>query len=91
MNKSILILLTYFFLFNSIYFSQDYSGKLEGRLLDENGIPIKLAEIAISSQSMQGIRNTITNKQGYFFAFSIPVGNYSIHISHISKQNVTIW
>lgn len=89
MNKIACLFLFLFFLIFSSYWAQETNGSLEARILSSNGDSIPFASISISSTSMQGIRNTLSNKDGYIKFLGIPVGLYKIKISHISKQNLT--
>jgi Carboxypeptidase regulatory-like domain len=89
MNRTILLIIILILAIIKLSLAQKSTGDLEGRILDSEGAPIIHANIQLSSESMLGVRKTLTNKQGYFYAFGIPVGNYTIIISHISKQNVT--
>ncbi len=88
MNRTLnLTCLIIILIINSMW-AQETTGRIEGRILNTNGESIPLASVSMNSTSMQGIRNTVTNEKGYFYALGIPVGNYTINISHMSKQSV---
>jgi hypothetical protein len=71
-------------------FAQETSGNLEGRVSDTAGIPLSGVNISIQSESLQGIRGTITNDDGYFRIFSLPVGDYNVRISIVGYRDVVI-
>lgn len=89
MQRTILFILSFLFLFVTSLLSQETTGKLEGRILDSGRNPVVSANILINSNSMQGERGATTNEKGYFYAFNLPVGNYTVKISHIGKQTLT--
>lgn len=85
----------YFFLailitLTNYLFAQETSGNLEGRVTDTTGIPLSGVNISIQSESLQGIRGTITNDDGYFRIFSLPVGDYIVRISIVGYRDVVI-
>jgi hypothetical protein len=71
-------------------FSQDISGNLEGRVSDTTGIPLAGVNISLQSKSLQGMRGTITNDDGYFRILSLPVGDYNIRVSIVGYREVVI-
>jgi len=89
MQRIILFILSFLFLIVTSLLSQETTGKLEGRILDSSGNPIVLANVLINSESMQGERGTTTNDKGYFYALNLPVGIYTVKISHVGKQTLT--
>ena len=89
MQKTILFILLFLFLFVTSLLSQETTGKLEGRILDPGDDPIVLANVLIKSESMQGERGTTTNDKGYFYFLNLPVGEYTVKISHVGKQSLT--
>ena len=70
--------------------SQGTSGNLDGWLANENGEPLELANIFISSKSLLGIRGTSSNKDGYFIFASIPPGKYTVTISCVSYRKYLV-
>ena len=59
--KTFVLLCIYLFSFSGIGFAQETSGNLEGRVTDTTGIPLSGVNIAIQSESLQGIGGTLTN------------------------------
>ena len=71
-------------------FSQSTTGNIEGWILNTNNQPVLSANIIVTSSELQGSRGTPTDDKGYFRISVLPVGTYSIMISHISYQKVKI-
>lgn len=88
MQKQITQSLLIIFLIFNISLAQESTGSLEGRIFDSDQNPILNVNIKLSSQSMQGTRGTITNEQGYFYAYKIPSGSYDVRISYVGKQTI---
>ncbi len=87
--KSVSVLLFIFLGTNNLS-AQSTTANLEGWILDSNNNPVATANIIVSSSDLQGSRGISTDERGYFRITSIPIGIYSIKISHISYQKVTI-
>ncbi len=68
--------------------SQETTGNLEGRIIDETGNPVQLVTVTVSSTSLQGEQTTLSNSRGYFSILKLPVGIYTVNISHVSYQPV---
>ncbi len=88
MNRDRLLLLPILLLLVSPCLSQDVNGSLQGRILDSMRVPIPGVDIIVSGSSLQGLRGTPTDNQGYFQMFSVPVGMYTIRINHIGYQGL---
>jgi hypothetical protein len=54
------------------------TGKIQGKVLDENEIGLPGVIITISGPSLQGIRSTISSEDGDFQFSLLPVGTYSL-------------
>jgi hypothetical protein len=65
-TKAFVLACIYLVAFSEISFTQETSGNLEGRVTDTTGIPLSGVNISIQSESLQGIRGTITNDDRYF-------------------------
>jgi hypothetical protein len=89
-NKAVALLCIYLFSFSDFGFTQDISGNLEGRVTDTTGIPLAGVNISLRSESLQGMRGTITNDDGYFRILSLPVGDYNIRVSMVGYREVVI-
>jgi hypothetical protein len=70
--------------------SQETSGNLEGRILDESGGPIELATVTVTGPYLQGERTTITAPDGHFRFLALPVGKYRVDISHVSFEGTVL-
>jgi hypothetical protein len=67
---------------------QETTGNVEGFLIDQKGDPITYANVYVTSPSLQGSRGTLTSSKGFFRFFKLPVGYYTIKISHISYNEM---
>ena len=70
--------------------AQETTGALEGRVLDTQGKPIAQATVLLTSSSLQGNRGVLTSDNGKFVVVALPVGQYTLTISHAAKQAQTI-
>lgn len=73
----------------SLAMAQDITGNIEGRILDENGKPVRFANVVAMSPSLMGNRGTMSTGEGYFIIPNLPVGIYTIKISHVSYHDMT--
>ncbi len=89
MIKRSAFLLTYLVFITSSLCGQSTTGNLEGWIFDENSHPVISANVLVSSREMQGTRGTATDEQGYFRLQALPVGSYTIRLSHITYRTVT--
>jgi len=67
-------------------FSQETTGQLEGRVLDTQGKPVSYAGVALTGPSLQGTRGALTNRDGLFVVMALPVGEYSVKVSHVAHK-----
>ncbi len=86
---SVFLLLYIFFLLNNL-FAQSTTGNMEGWVFDADNQPIISANILITSAELQGSRGAATDTRGYFRIQALPVGTYTVKISHISYQQVSL-
>jgi hypothetical protein len=70
-------------------FGQESTGNLQGRVLDAQRAAIAGAEVSISGPSLQGTRTLLTDGRGYFNALAIPVGQFTVKISHSVFRGIT--
>lgn len=68
--------------------AQETTGNLEGRIVDSLGLPVAGALVAVTSSSLQGQRGIATSSEGFFRIPALPVGGYTIRISHVSYREV---
>jgi hypothetical protein len=59
--------------------AQQTSGKLEGTVTDQAGVPIANAQVLIVGTSF----GTVTNDKGYYFLNNVPVGSYAVRAQFI--------
>lgn len=71
-------------------FSQEVTGNLNGTIYDSNGDVISDVNISVSSKSLQGIKGAGSDKNGFFRILLLPAGTYTVNISHVAHQPVTI-
>lgn len=67
-------------------FSQEITGQLNGRILDENGLPLRGVEVTAEGIDVLGIRGTVTDAAGEFRIPALPVGNVTVTISHVAYK-----
>lgn len=76
--------------FSGIGSAQETTGNLEGRVTDTTGIALSGVNVSLQSESLQGIRGTVTNMDGFFRIFSLPVGNYIVRITSVGYRDVVM-
>ncbi len=75
------LIATLLFLFRSLG-AQPVTGSMEGRVLDRDGRPVTGIRVSLTGPSLQGIRETASDKRGYFRFFSLPSGTYDVRFRH---------
>lgn len=58
--------------------AQEVTGRLEGRVLDHHGKLLAGVQVTVSGASLQGARQAVSDKRGYFRFFSLPSGVYAL-------------
>jgi hypothetical protein len=66
--------------------AQETTGRLEGGVLDAKGQPIADVNVSVSSPSLQGGRGCLTTAKGTFVLLALPVGAYTVKLSHLAYQ-----
>ena len=69
--------------------SQETTGNLEGWILGTDNKPVPDVSISAYSPSLQGLRGAASNKDGYFRVIALPVGNYTVEVSHLAYTEIT--
>jgi hypothetical protein len=69
---------------------QEVTGRMEGRILDPEGQPLAGAQIVVTGASLQGNRETSSDKRGYFRFFSLPSGVYAVKMHRESFQDAAL-
>ncbi|QSE96171.1 TonB-dependent receptor [Fulvivirga lutea] len=62
---------------------EEQSGKLIGKILDENGLPLPGATVMIADLENVG---AVTNSEGEFVLSNVPAGDHQIAVSYIGYQ-----
>jgi hypothetical protein len=70
--------------------AQSTVGALEGRIYEGESIPIASVNVGVSGPSLQGTRGTLTGSNGRFWLAALPVGEYTITITHIAFKSVRL-
>jgi hypothetical protein len=70
--------------------AQNITGNLEGRIINTQNCPILSVNVIVSSPSLQGLRGTLSDKNGKFHILALPAGLYTLKISHVSFHPVTL-
>src|SRR5260370_27585768 len=62
--------------------AQQTTGKVEGTVSDQAGVPIANAQVFIVGTSF----GAVTNDKGYYFINNVPVGTYTLRAQFIGYQ-----
>lgn len=89
MKNISVFLLSYILFLHIDILGQSTTGNIEGWIFDNNKQPVKSANVVLISDDMQGSRGAATDDKGYFRIQALPVGIYTVKISHISYSQVT--
>ena len=92
-NRFFLIL---FLLFGTLSFSQETTGRLEGKITDTNNTPIETATILVIDTDTNFKYGSISQASGYYLVNNLPPGtSYKVEVSFLGytteiKEQVTI-
>ena len=70
--------------------AQEVSGNLQGRALSPQAEPVAEVRVTIAGPSLQGIRTTQTDPQGFFQVLVLPAGSYTVRLARIGFRPVVI-
>ena len=59
--------------------AQSSTGKIEGRVRDQNGAPINNAQVTLAGTAF----SALTNPQGYYFMNNVPAGVVTVRAQYI--------
>jgi len=66
------------------------TGRISGRVIDEQGEPVAAARVTLISSALQGERVMETGENGEFLAALLPAGPYSVSVAKPGKQTVQV-
>jgi hypothetical protein len=83
------------FLFFSVTVLAVETGKINGRVIENNNLGIEGVKILAKSSNLQGIRSTVSSKNGDFFLPLLPIGKYTLTFeqsgfTQIVQENVMV-
>jgi outer membrane receptor protein involved in Fe transport len=61
---------------------------LTGRVVDDQTIPLSGVHVTVGGPSLQGVREVLTNEAGVFRVLELPIGSYTVEITHIGYRQV---
>jgi hypothetical protein len=85
---SIIAVLTFYF--PAQLPAQEITGNIEGQIRTDKGDPVAFANIVVSGPTLQGSRGVMSTADGYFGVFKLPVGTYTVSLSHVSYNPATV-
>ncbi|MBS3820119.1 carboxypeptidase regulatory-like domain-containing protein, partial [bacterium] len=78
MKKSIGILTVLLFLFSGLAIAQEQTGNLEGKVTDNEGVPLPGVTVTAESPALIGTQSSITDQEGRFRLRNLPPGEYTL-------------
>ena len=80
------------FLFASVGYAQERSGEILGTVVDDTGAPVPGALIQLESKTQPKALQTISDAQGRFHFFNVPIGEYTVttSLSGFSAHKATL-
>ncbi len=90
MRISLILLCFFFSSFSDLCFSQEITGRIEGWVVNNTGVPISSVNIVLRSENLQGTRGTTTDNKGYFHLLALPIGLYKVKFSSVGYGEITI-
>lgn len=70
--------------------AQQTTGDIQGRILGPTGQPVTDAQVNVTSSSLQGDRQTLSDARGGFVVRSLPAGSYAVAIRRIGYRIVRV-
>ena len=70
--------------------AQQTTGDIQGRIVGPTGQPVTDAQVNVTSSSLQGDRQTLSDARGGFVVRSLPVGSYAVAIRRIGYRVVRV-
>src|SRR5438067_8064238 len=70
--------------------AQEVSGNLQGRVVSPRSEPVPEVRIKVTGPSLQGIRTTQPDRQGFFQVLALPAGSYRVRLERIGFRPVVV-
>ena len=70
--------------------AQEVSGNLQGRVVSPRSEPVPEVRIRVTGPSLQGIRTTQPDRQGFFQVLALPAGSYRVRLERIGFRPVVV-
>src|SRR5437667_1506986 len=70
--------------------AQEVSGNLQGRVVSPRSEPVPEVRIRVTGPSLQGIRTTQPDRQGFFQVLALPAGSYRVRFERIGFRPVVV-
>ncbi len=86
LRSSLLVLLALLLQVAGFTLAQDVGGSVQGQVAMADGAPIAGAKIVVEGPALQAPRETVTGASGEFVVSALPLGRYTVRISHPSFQ-----
>src|SRR5713101_10166375 len=81
-NRVFALVLLALLLASGTAWAQEATGKVVGTLTDPRGGVIPDARVTVTNTGTQNLRETTTNREGFFQILSLPIGTYRITVEH---------
>jgi len=88
--KSGCVFLTIFCVLPRSLPAQEVSGNLQGRVVSPRSEPVPEVRIKVTGPSLQGIRTTQPDRQGFFQVLALPAGSYTVRLERIGFRPVVV-
>ncbi|MCL6274301.1 carboxypeptidase regulatory-like domain-containing protein [Muricauda sp. 2012CJ35-5] len=78
-------------LWAAISYTQETTGKLEGKIMTPDGAPLEFANIVVTDSETNFKFGAVSQESGYYSVLNIPPGNaYTIMVSFLGYQSVSL-
>jgi carboxypeptidase family protein/TonB-dependent receptor-like protein len=70
--------------------AQDVTGALEGTVVSPEGAPEPDVHVTVSGPHLQGVRETVTDRHGFFQFLVLPPGTYELRAGRIGSRPIRV-
>jgi len=70
--------------------AQDITGALQGRVVSPEGTPEPEVHVTVSGPYLQGTRETLTDRDGFFQFLVLPPGRYALKVTRVGLRPVEV-